>query len=1220
MKPILSKRLRMPALDEMDQKGRLLYAVNGAAEILLTADEEGLENSLREAMELMAHCMEVNRIYIWQNKMINGSFQYIQQFEWLEDSEQKGETVRSKTGFSYNESIPEWEAKLIKGECINGPLSSLSRTEQERLGPYGIKSILVTPVYLRDFFWGFVSFDDCHKERTFTEDEVSILRSGSFMLASAMDRHEAAARMREADEHAKLMLDATPLCCSLWDGNINLIDCNAEVVSFYGLKDKQEYLDRFFELSPKYQPSGSLSVEKARENIAAAFRKGRAVFEWMHQMPDGTPVPAEVTLVRVKRGDEFIITGYTRDLRQYKKIMMEIEHKDNLLHTANDVAAILLQSGTDEFENDLYQCLGMIAEAVGADRMYIWKNYEKDGQMYSTQLYEWSEGAEPQQGGKYVVDIPASEIAPSWKEKLPKGQCINGMVRDQPTAERAHLFAQGVLSILVVPVFLRDQFWGFIGFDDCHRERVFSEVEEAILRSGSLLIANALLRNEMTNDIRAAVKEAQAASKAKSEFLARMSHEIRTPMNVIAGMNELIMREEVPAAIYEHVLSIKQASASMLSLVNDILDFSKIEAGSLDILSAEYSLTSLINNILIIVRMKVSEKPILFTANIDCNIPNRLIGDETRFRQILLNVLDNAAKYTNEGFVSLTVTGELIEDTVVLKAEVSDSGIGIKKEDMDKLFDDFVRFDSERNRSVQGTGLGLVITKSLCQAMGGSIDLRSEYGVGSTFTITMPQKIKSYDEKFAQVSDPGTIRVLLYETRPLCADSILRSFDDLGVSCTWAKSKEEFYKELKNRSYPYVFVSSLLSESAGQIIKKLDRNTTLVLLTEFGEAPAMHNVRTIATPVHSASIANILDDIEDNIFYNDSGRENVRFIATAASILVVDDLNTNLKVAQGLMLPYQMQVDICGSGEEAIEYIQKKQYDIIFMDHMMPGIDGIEATRRIRSLEDGSGYYERVPIIALTANAISGVKEMFLRNGMNDFLAKPIDVTKLHGLLDKWIPDAKKEKTRKKRMFICSPVDDDPVKIKIEGIDVKAGIAMIGGTVESYLKMLAIYHIDGLDKIKKIRECVEKNDIKLYTIYVHSLKSASASIGAHGISDLFKSLEIAGSNEDIGFINVNTEPFLEEFETLLKNISVVISENRSKPTKDNDSEFLREELSKLREALHNRDAGEVDDIMGTLETVMWDQHTYDILKEISRNILLINYTDAVILVDKLLMS
>lgn len=1209
------KRGIAPNSDENSQKGRLLRAVNGAAEILLTADEDEFENSLREGMALMAQCIGVDRINIWQNQPGEDGLQYVMQFSWLAEVNTSGKIVKPKTGFSYNHTMSGWEAKFLRGECVNGPLSSLSDGERERLEPYGVKSILVIPVYLRDLFWGFVSFDDCHNERTFTEDEVSILRSGNLMMVSSLTRYAAAARIREADEHAKLMLDAMPLCCSLWDENSRLVDCNAAVVNFFELTDKQEYLDKFFLLSPENQPDGKKSTESALEAIDEAYSTGRAgPMEWMHQMLDGTPMPTEVTLVRVRRGEKDIAVGYTRDLREYRKMMKEIDYKGILLHRANDVAAILLNPEMDEFGSDMRQCLSLLARSISADRAYICISYERDGELYFDPLYEWPRlvMSQPENAPRepYYMKMTYGE------GRLSSGLCINEIVRNMPPEEQPLFTSRDVLSLLVVPVFLHDQFWGFIGIEDCTHERIFSGDEESLLRTCSFFIANAFLRNEMTHDIQAAVEEAQAASKSKSTFLARMSHEIRTPMNVIAGMTELILREQMPNPIREHVLNVKTASSSMLSLVNDILDFSKIESGSLEIISNEYALTSLINNVLIIIRMRVSEKPIQFIANIDCNIPNRLFGDETRIRQIFLNVLDNAAKYTIEGFISLNITGEIEGDMVILKAEVSDSGVGIREIDIEKLFADFIRVDGEKNKMVQGTGLGLSITKSLCQAMGGNITVKSVHGVGSTFLITIPQKIKSLGEKFAKVSEPETKRVLIYEKRFLYADSIRKSLENLGVDCSIVSHEHEYCEALKGEAPSFVFVASQVAERAGRLAEEFSPDSRLVLLLEYGETAYLDNARTISMPLHSASIANILNDADDGYFFHENGGEIIRFIAPTASILLVDDLNTNLKVAEGLMLPYQMHIDVCGSGEEAVECVQEKRFDVIFMDHMMPGIDGIEASRRIRALDSEDGYYKNVPIIALTANAVSGVKETFLENGMDDFLAKPIDVTKLHGLLEKWIPAEKKEKLMKTKAARPSP-KENPVRIEIDGVDVKAGISMTGGTVENYLKTLAIFVLDGAEKMNLIRDCIKRKDLSLYTVYVHAMKSATATIGAWVISYLFKTLEAASLKEDTVFIHENTENTLKETESLLRNVSAVISLNEVKATKESAPEFVESKLSQLKEALSSRDIGEVGDAMRALETVRWGKRAAALFNEISGDVLLINYEEALNLLDEL---
>ena len=393
-------------------------------------------------------------------------------------------------------------------------------------------------------------------------------------------------------------------------------------------------------------------------------------------------------------------------------------------------------------------------------------------------------------------------------------------------------------------------------------------------------------------EIETARKKAEQASHAKTNFLANMSHEIRTPMNAIIGMSELSLREEMSSVAKEQTLTIKRASTSLLSILNDILDLSKVESGKLEIVPVNYKFSSLINDVISIIKVRVADSKVEFVVSIDSEIPNALLGDEIRIKQILLNVLSNAVKYTKEGIISFVVVGKKVgEDTILLTINVIDTGKGIKQENLDKLFGDFVQLDLAANKGIEGTGLGLAITKSLLKAMDGDINVISEYGKGSIFTITIPQKISSHEP--------------------------------LGAIDTHSNLKLISPKSAKN--------------------------------------------------------------------------------ARSARILAVDDIKTNLKVIEGLLSPYKLQIDSCTSGMKAIEAIKTNRYELVFMDHMMPEMDGIEATKRIRDMGNEDLYYKDLPIIALTANAISGAKEMFLESGFNDFLSKPIDITELDAILSRWL-------------------------------------------------------------------------------------------------------------------------------------------------------------------------------------------------------------------------
>jgi len=388
---------------------------------------------------------------------------------------------------------------------------------------------------------------------------------------------------------------------------------------------------------------------------------------------------------------------------------------------------------------------------------------------------------------------------------------------------------------------------------------------------------------------------AERLTREKDCFIARISHEIRTPMNAVIGMSELAQQDYGAPRGLEYISGIKNAGASLLAIINDILDFSKIESGRLELTAALYETTSMLNDVLAIIRVQMTEKPLELLVEADPAIPRGMIGEAGRVKQVLLNLLNNAVKYTNEGFIRFSASGERVaENTVRLSFMVEDSGIGIKPEDMTKLFGDFTRFDEKRNSAIEGAGLGLSITRSLCRAMGGDITASSEYGKGSVFIATLTQDV---------------------------AD--------------WAP------------------MGSVTVTSAAQ-----------------------------------------------------SGAQRATFIAPHAEVLVVDDFPNNLAVTEGLLRAYKMRVFTCMNGREAVNLAAMRSFDLVLMDHMMPEMDGMEAMQAIRAL---GGRFMELPIVVLTAHAISGMKEVFLANGFDDFLSKPIETDKLDELLRRWIPAGKQQ-------------------------------------------------------------------------------------------------------------------------------------------------------------------------------------------------------------------
>jgi len=713
-------------------------------------------------------------------------------------------------------------------------------------------------------------------------------------------------------------------------------------------------------------------------------------------------------------------------------------------------------------------------------------------------------------------------------------------------------------------------------------------------------------------------RKAESASHAKSDFLAKMSHEIRTPMNAITGMAELLLRGELSGEARGYTQDIKQAGNNLVSIINDILDFSKIEAGKLEIIPINYLLSSLINDTVNIIRMRLMEKPLRFFTNIDGNIPNSLIGDEVRLRQIFLNLLSNAVKYSEIGYIGLTITVDKREEEKVwLKIAVSDTGRGIRPDDQEKLFDEFVKVDVKKNQGVEGTGLGLAITKRLCLAMGGSISMESEYGKGSVFTAVIPQGIE-LEEPFAMVEDTQNKKILVYEGRLSYAKSLCWTLENLKIQYTMVINHEDFVSALYSEEWFYVFSGYGLYEKIKPLMEsrsfKNGKKPPLALMVEWGTEAYIPGVRFVSIPVQSLSIANVLNGREDSKGYIKSSGI-IRFTFPSARILVADDIVTNLKVVEGLLAPYKIKVDTCLNGLQAIELVKRSDYDIVFMDHMMPEMDGIEAAKIIRTLE--GGRFHDVPIIALTANAVMGMREMFIENGFNDFLSKPIDISKLDEMLDKWIP---KEKREKRVESIYRGLDNNIPDIS--GVDTVKGIAMTGGTAASYIQVLSLFCKDVRDRMPLLQKMPSADNLPEYIINVHALKSASASIGAKEISSLAAQLEAAGKAGDMAFIGENFLIFAGNLAALIDNIQDELESGieEYQDVQQGDAPvfpaFHSKLLIELAGALKSKKIQEIKSILKTLDGQTQDLKLKKILEQISDQVFMTEFDNALKIIEK----
>ncbi|MDR2404007.1 MAG: response regulator [Spirochaetaceae bacterium] len=565
--------------------------------------------------------------------------------------------------------------------------------------------------------------------------------------------------------------------------------------------------------------------------------------------------------------------------------------------------------------------------------------------------------------------------------------------------------------------------------------------------------------------------EAEAASRSKSAFLATMSHEIRTPLNAIIGLSEIELQKKLPPETHEDLEKIYSSGSGLLGIINDILDISKIESGSFNLIPVEYDTPSLINDTVQLNIVRIGSKPINFELDPDETLPSRFWGDELRVKQILNNLLSNAFKYTQEGKVVLRIHWEPKESDAMLRFVVEDTGRGIKKEDMDKLFAEYSQLDTRANRKIEGTGLGLSITKKLTEMMDGTITVESEYGRGSIFSVHLRQKI----------ADKNPIGKTIAEH--------LKSF-------RFRNDKRSLGKNLIRSYMPY-------------------------------------------------------------------GR-----------VLIVDDVATNLDVARGLMMPYGLVIDCASSGREAIEKIreEKTRYDLVFMDHMMPEMDGIEATRIIRN-KIGTKYAKNVPIIALTANVIAGNEEMFLSSGFNAFISKPIDIMRLDTMLNQWVRDKQTEEILQQAEQLRMEMSTAEAELEAilldtygtKGIDFDAGIERYGNEA-AYITVLRSYTIHTPELLTKLRS-FSPDALPDYAVTVHGLKGASYGICADVIGRQAEKLEYAAKAGDYDTVNEENNAFIGKVETLLVDLKQLLESAAKKgPQKQRIAAPDRALLEKLLDA------------------------------------------------------
>jgi len=983
-----------------------------------------------------------------------------------------------------------------------------------------------------------------------------------------------AARINQA------ILDNLPIGMAFFDGTPRVTNVNDKLAQMFDTP-KQLLIDRYYEdFSPEFLPDGRRAIDAAFENTNRAMSGETVRFEWPHKTLSGKTVPCDITLIRVKNEDEFIGIGFLYDLSDIKNLTQNLRERDELLKALNNVSSTLIEPGT-HFDNSLEKAMCIIASAVTVDRVCIWRNYDDYDGGHCSLIYEWNNGNfRIKTADGLLEEDQKYKERHILKELISKGNNFNTMVRDMHSDLKESLKSWGILSTFLMPVFLHDVFWGFVAFDDCKKERLFTENEELILRSAGRTIVNAINRNRITERLEKAVTEANEANKqkniainslqsilngldaliyitvpktgeilfvnnymkkilgkedndiignycyklfrendvmcefcpcyeldkdpdqiiiwddyvdlinrhlrhsdcyidwpngdkvhlqhavditelikareqaeqgnrSKSAFLANMSHEIRTPMNAIIGMTVIgKTAEDMPRKDYCFE-KIENASQHLLGVINDILDMSKIEANKFELSHEEFNFEKMLQRVVNIIAFRADEKKQKLTVHIDKSIPRSLIGDDQRLAQVITNLLGNAVKFTpEEGFIRLETRFIARENNIyTIQITVKDSGIGISQEQRERLFRSFQQAESGTSRRFGGTGLGLVISKNIIELMGGSIDLESIEGKGSSFSFTF--KAQRGVNKNPSLSEIGinwdNVKIMAVDDDQEVLDYFKEIMQGFGTVCDTAQNGQEALALIgKNGIYDIYFVDWKMPDMDGimlarEIKSKSPKHIIIIMISAAewsavaDEAKKAGVDKFLSKPLFPSAISDAISEAIGLSHSNKNVSDDNRGIFKGFKILLAEDVDINREIVAVLLEPTLMEVEFAFNGVEAVNKFAKSpdEYDLILMDVQMPEMDGYEATRKIREIEAGfalssaegnktpsdktmekmsmsftEGETQRylrkqIPIIAMTANVFREDIERCLKAGMNDHIGKPLDIDEFFSILRK---------------------------------------------------------------------------------------------------------------------------------------------------------------------------------------------------------------------------
>ena len=726
------------------------------------------------------------------------------------------------------------------------------------------------------------------------------------------------------------------------------------------------------------------------------------------------------------------------------------------------------------------------------------------------------------------------------------------------------------------------------------------------------------------------ISRLEEANRSVEDFLANVSHELRTPINAVTGITSVMLKNEENTEKKKDILSIQMAGNRLFSQIEDILDYTEIDTGRIMVSEENYMIFSLINDLIVENRMANWDKDLELIFDIDAGIPSVLFGDRRKIKKIMKHLIDNAVKFTKNGGVYIRVFALRKAYGINLCIRVSDTGIGIAEDEMEKITGRFFQVNGGRNRKTGGLGLGLSIVYGMVSAMDGFIRLESAEGSGTTVSVSIPQKVVDAAPSMV-VLDRGDLCIAIYlkpekykvpEIRDYYNATITHLVQGLDLTVHRVLDSEELKKLADMYQLTHLIIGKEEYEENASYYEELSKRICVVLVTDDDVLPADSRVNLMKKPFYCLPMVNILNS---KTFADVDGFEREKnMICPGVRVLVVDDEPMNLMVAEGIFHDYQMKVTTAEGGMKAIEIFQTEEFDLIFLDHMMPEMDGVETLKRLRKIQADTG--KACVIIAFTANAVSGAREMFLQEGFDEFLSKPVEDHELRRLLEKVLPKtsityvaengigksvvkkqgenleqtapeqtAAGQHDRQKSVTENALEKDKFTQLNERGIHTENGLQYCGGKYGFYEEVLVKFAQDAKGKIADIEDAFKYEDIKNYQIMVHALKSSSKMIGADTLSGMAKDAEDAAKNQDMSYIKGNHAGLIDKYRETVQGILDVLCSNRevlaernSKALIEVSKDELLRQLSELKESLDTFEADKADKLLAELNGLAYN--------------------------------